>query len=118
MELMDGLRRSYSESWISLDFLAFQGTIVSGRFLLLLSLLLSKAPKPTLVIIRCRSGGRVKLPHIFCCSGERVNLVSKTGNCGMIFIFDQEEAYRETEQNQTLWYESGGEIEEEQNTSQ
>ncbi|KFK44589.1 hypothetical protein AALP_AA1G278300 [Arabis alpina] len=32
-----------------------------------------KALKPTPVIIRCRSCGRVKLPHFYCCSGERVN---------------------------------------------
>ncbi|KAJ0257775.1 50S ribosomal protein L32 [Hirschfeldia incana] len=32
-----------------------------------------KALKPVPVIIRCRSCGRVKLPHFFCCSGERVN---------------------------------------------
>ncbi|KAG7586420.1 Ribosomal protein L32p [Arabidopsis thaliana x Arabidopsis arenosa] len=31
-----------------------------------------KALKPTPVIIRCRSCGRVKLPHFYCCSGERV----------------------------------------------
>ncbi|CAE5963560.1 unnamed protein product [Arabidopsis arenosa] len=30
-----------------------------------------KALKPTPVIIRCRSCGRVKLPHFYCCSGER-----------------------------------------------
>ncbi|CAN8313191.1 unnamed protein product [Cochlearia groenlandica] len=30
-----------------------------------------KAVKPAPVIIRCRSCGRVKLPHFFCCSGER-----------------------------------------------
>ncbi|AEE34931.1 Ribosomal L32p protein family [Arabidopsis thaliana] len=30
-----------------------------------------KAFKPTPVIIRCRSCGRVKLPHFYCCSGER-----------------------------------------------
>ncbi|XP_023643905.1 uncharacterized protein LOC17895206 [Capsella rubella] len=29
-----------------------------------------KALKPTPVIIRCRSCGRVKLPHFYCCSGE------------------------------------------------
>ncbi|CAF2045614.1 hypothetical protein YC2023_109771 [Brassica napus] len=32
-----------------------------------------KALKPIPLIIRCRSCGRVKLPHFFCCSGERVN---------------------------------------------
>ncbi|CAN8304257.1 unnamed protein product [Cochlearia groenlandica] len=32
-----------------------------------------KALKPTPVIIRCRSCGRVKLPHFFCCGGERLN---------------------------------------------
>ncbi|VVA92379.1 unnamed protein product [Arabis nemorensis] len=31
-----------------------------------------KALKPTPVIIRCRSCGRVKLPHFFCCSGDRM----------------------------------------------
>ncbi|KAI3964106.1 hypothetical protein MKW92_043386 [Papaver armeniacum] len=30
-----------------------------------------KALKPIPVIIRCRGCGRVKLPHFFCCSGER-----------------------------------------------
>ncbi|XP_044488416.1 uncharacterized protein LOC123213120 [Mangifera indica] len=30
-----------------------------------------KALKPVPVIIRCKSCGRVKLPHFFCCSGER-----------------------------------------------
>ncbi|KAL9311204.1 putative ribosomal protein L32p [Arabidopsis thaliana] len=30
-----------------------------------------KSLKPTPVIIRCRSCGRVKLPHFYCCSGER-----------------------------------------------
>ncbi|XP_050237632.1 uncharacterized protein LOC126687215 [Mercurialis annua] len=34
-----------------------------------------KALKPTPVIVRCRSCGRVKLPHFYCCSGER----EKTG---------------------------------------
>ncbi|KAK4769764.1 hypothetical protein SAY87_030296 [Trapa incisa] len=33
-----------------------------------------KALKPVPVIIRCRSCGRVKLPHFYCCSG----LMSKT----------------------------------------
>ncbi|KAJ9174247.1 hypothetical protein P3X46_017292 [Hevea brasiliensis] len=32
-----------------------------------------KALKPTPVIIRCRSCGRVKLPHFYCCSGDRGN---------------------------------------------
>lgn len=32
-----------------------------------------KALKPVPVIIRCKSCGRVKLPHFFCCSGERGN---------------------------------------------
>ncbi|XP_010477823.1 PREDICTED: uncharacterized protein LOC104756867 [Camelina sativa] len=32
-----------------------------------------KALKPVPVIICCRSCGRVKLPHFFCCSGERAN---------------------------------------------
>nr|ADR71288.1 50S ribosomal protein L32pA [Hevea brasiliensis] len=30
-----------------------------------------KALKPTPVIIRCRSCGRIKLPHFYCCSGDR-----------------------------------------------
>ncbi|XP_061992487.1 uncharacterized protein LOC133710434 [Rosa rugosa] len=30
-----------------------------------------KALKPVPVIIRCRSCGRVKLPHYYCCSGHR-----------------------------------------------
>ncbi|GMI99883.1 hypothetical protein like AT1G26740 [Hibiscus trionum] len=30
-----------------------------------------KALKPVPVIIRCKSCGRVKLPHFFCCSGDR-----------------------------------------------
>ncbi|XP_010551416.1 PREDICTED: uncharacterized protein LOC104822040 [Tarenaya hassleriana] len=30
-----------------------------------------KALKPTPVIIRCRGCGRVKLPHFYCCSGDR-----------------------------------------------
>ncbi|CAH8390922.1 unnamed protein product [Eruca vesicaria subsp. sativa] len=38
-----------------------------------------KALKPTPLIIRCRSCGRVKLPHFFCCSGERGN-PSEQGN--------------------------------------
>ncbi|VVA28669.1 Hypothetical predicted protein [Prunus dulcis] len=32
-----------------------------------------KALKPVPVIIRCRACGRVKLPHFFCCSGDRGN---------------------------------------------
>ncbi|KAL6194040.1 PREDICTED: uncharacterized protein LOC101298011 [Fragaria vesca subsp. vesca] len=32
-----------------------------------------KALKPVPVIIRCRSCGRVKLPHYYCCSGHRGN---------------------------------------------
>ncbi|KAF8095741.1 hypothetical protein N665_0323s0009 [Sinapis alba] len=38
-----------------------------------------RALKPIPVIIRCRSCGRVKLPHFFCCSGERGN-PSEQGN--------------------------------------
>ncbi|XP_012067689.1 uncharacterized protein LOC105630475 [Jatropha curcas] len=34
-----------------------------------------KALKPIPVIIRCRSCGKVKLPHFYCCSGDR----GKTG---------------------------------------
>ncbi|GLT27826.1 hypothetical protein SLA2020_027970 [Shorea laevis] len=30
-----------------------------------------KALKPVPVIIRCKSCGRVKLPHFYCCSGNR-----------------------------------------------
>eukprot|EP00262_Sarcandra_glabra_P011270 TRINITY_DN27082_c0_g1_i1.p1 TRINITY_DN27082_c0_g1~~TRINITY_DN27082_c0_g1_i1.p1 ORF type:complete len:117 (+),score=7.13 TRINITY_DN27082_c0_g1_i1:159-509(+) len=30
-----------------------------------------KALKPIPVIIRCKSCGRVKLPHFYCCSGDR-----------------------------------------------
>ncbi|XP_077213462.1 ribosomal L32p protein family [Tasmannia lanceolata] len=30
-----------------------------------------KALKPVPVIVRCKSCGRVKLPHFYCCSGER-----------------------------------------------
>ncbi|XP_021299803.1 uncharacterized protein LOC110428318 [Herrania umbratica] len=30
-----------------------------------------RALKPVPVIIRCKSCGRVKLPHFFCCSGDR-----------------------------------------------
>eukprot|EP00258_Populus_trichocarpa_P049985 XP_024466004.1 uncharacterized protein LOC7481559 isoform X1 [Populus trichocarpa] len=30
-----------------------------------------KALKPTPVIIRCKSCGQVKLPHFYCCSGDR-----------------------------------------------
>ncbi|KAM6555917.1 hypothetical protein CsatB_002936 [Cannabis sativa] len=32
-----------------------------------------KALKPTPVIVRCRGCGRVKLPHFYCCSGDRGN---------------------------------------------
>ncbi|XP_020104194.1 uncharacterized protein LOC109721161 [Ananas comosus] len=32
-----------------------------------------KALKPVPVIIRCMSCGRVKLPHFYCCSGDRGN---------------------------------------------
>ncbi|XP_062023321.1 uncharacterized protein LOC133739552 [Rosa rugosa] len=32
-----------------------------------------KALKPVRVIIRCKSCGRVKLPHYYCCSGHRGN---------------------------------------------
>ncbi|KAG2549192.1 hypothetical protein PVAP13_9KG177300 [Panicum virgatum] len=32
-----------------------------------------KALKPIPVIVRCRCCGRVKLPHFYCCSGERGN---------------------------------------------
>ncbi|KAK1284629.1 hypothetical protein QJS10_CPB21g00586 [Acorus calamus] len=32
-----------------------------------------KALKPVPVIIRCKSCGAVKLPHFYCCSGDRGN---------------------------------------------
>ncbi|RCV42985.1 hypothetical protein SETIT_9G259800v2 [Setaria italica] len=32
-----------------------------------------KALKPVPVIVRCRCCGRVKLPHFYCCRGERGN---------------------------------------------
>ncbi|KAH7833655.1 hypothetical protein Vadar_008479 [Vaccinium darrowii] len=32
-----------------------------------------KALKPVPVIVRCKSCGRVKLPHFYCCSGDRGN---------------------------------------------
>ncbi|KAF0926043.1 hypothetical protein E2562_020725 [Oryza meyeriana var. granulata] len=32
-----------------------------------------KALKPVPVIVRCKCCGRVKLPHFYCCSGERGN---------------------------------------------
>ncbi|XP_050374089.1 uncharacterized protein LOC126791657 [Argentina anserina] len=32
-----------------------------------------KALKPVPVIVRCRSCGRVKLPHYYCCSGHKGN---------------------------------------------
>ncbi|WOK93278.1 hypothetical protein Cni_G01973 [Canna indica] len=32
-----------------------------------------KALKPVPVIVRCKSCGRVKLPHFYCCSGVREN---------------------------------------------
>ncbi|XP_059655823.1 uncharacterized protein LOC132302853 [Cornus florida] len=32
-----------------------------------------KALKPIPVIVRCKGCGRVKLPHFFCCSGDRGN---------------------------------------------
>uniref|UniRef100_A0A0D6R6Y4 Large ribosomal subunit protein bL32m n=1 Tax=Araucaria cunninghamii TaxID=56994 RepID=A0A0D6R6Y4_ARACU len=32
-----------------------------------------KALKPAPVIIRCKSCGRVKLPHFFCCTGDKIN---------------------------------------------
>ncbi|PSS13466.1 50S ribosomal protein [Actinidia chinensis var. chinensis] len=38
-----------------------------------------KALKPIPVIIRCKSCGRVKLPHFFCCSGERGNNGERDG---------------------------------------
>ncbi|GMN41901.1 hypothetical protein TIFTF001_011121 [Ficus carica] len=33
----------------------------------------AKALKPIPVIIRCKSCGQVKLPHFYCCSGDRGN---------------------------------------------
>ncbi|KAL1806312.1 hypothetical protein DCAR_0832111 [Daucus carota subsp. sativus] len=38
-----------------------------------------KALKPIPVIIRCKACGRVKLPHFFCCSGERGNPGAQNG---------------------------------------
>lgn len=38
-----------------------------------------KALKPIPVIIRCKACGRVKLPHFFCCSGERGNPGEQNG---------------------------------------
>ncbi|KAL8104647.1 uncharacterized protein LOC141717971 [Apium graveolens] len=38
-----------------------------------------KALKPTPVIIRCKACGRVKLPHFFCCRGERGNPGEQNG---------------------------------------
>ncbi|XBH86935.1 hypothetical protein VPH35_074508 [Triticum aestivum] len=32
-----------------------------------------RALKPVPVIVRCRCCGRVKLPHFYCCSGEKGN---------------------------------------------
>ncbi|XP_074587673.1 uncharacterized protein LOC141843521 [Curcuma longa] len=32
-----------------------------------------KALKPVPVIVRCKSCGRVKLPHYYCCSGDKGN---------------------------------------------
>ncbi|KAL5559877.1 hypothetical protein UlMin_036088 [Ulmus minor] len=34
-----------------------------------------KALKPTPVIVRCKCCGRVKLPHFYCCSGDRGSTV-------------------------------------------
>ncbi|XP_028752525.1 uncharacterized protein LOC114712209 [Neltuma alba] len=39
-----------------------------------------KALKPIPVIVRCRSCGRVKLPHFFCCSGNRINGGDQNGS--------------------------------------
>ncbi|KAH0994168.1 hypothetical protein GBA52_005651 [Prunus armeniaca] len=39
-----------------------------------------KALKPVPVIIRCRACGRVKLPHFFCCSGDRGNGHERDGS--------------------------------------
>ncbi|XP_028764269.1 uncharacterized protein LOC114722400 [Neltuma alba] len=39
-----------------------------------------KALKPIPVIVRCRSCGRVKLPHFFCCSGDRSNTGEQSGS--------------------------------------
>ncbi|XP_057948048.1 uncharacterized protein LOC131143762 [Malania oleifera] len=38
-----------------------------------------KALKPVPVIIRCKSCGRVKLPHFYCCSGQRGNTGEQSG---------------------------------------
>jgi len=32
-----------------------------------------KALKPAPLIMRCKSCGRVKLPHFFCCTGDKIN---------------------------------------------
>ncbi|KAK4253380.1 hypothetical protein QN277_010698 [Acacia crassicarpa] len=39
-----------------------------------------KALKPIPVIVRCRCCGRVKLPHFFCCSGDRSNTGEQNGS--------------------------------------
>ncbi|GKU99570.1 hypothetical protein SLEP1_g12400 [Rubroshorea leprosula] len=39
-----------------------------------------KALKPVPVIIRCKSCGRVKLPHFYCCSGERGATGERSGS--------------------------------------
>ncbi|CAL8989589.1 unnamed protein product [Prunus brigantina] len=39
-----------------------------------------RALKPVPVIIRCRACGRVKLPHFFCCSGDRGNGHERDGS--------------------------------------
>ncbi|OMO95990.1 Ribosomal protein L32p [Corchorus capsularis] len=41
-----------------------------------------RALKPIPVIIRCKGCGRVKLPHFFCCSGDRGNTGEQDGSSG------------------------------------
>ncbi|XP_052184544.1 uncharacterized protein LOC127796435 [Diospyros lotus] len=41
-----------------------------------------RALKPIPVIIRCKSCGRVKLPHFFCCSGDRGNTGERSSSSG------------------------------------
>lgn len=47
-----------------------------------------KALKPIPVIIRCKACGRVKLPHFFCCSGERGNPGEQNGTTSWVKVFD------------------------------
>lgn len=47
-----------------------------------------KALKPIPVIIRCKACGRVKLPHFFCCSGERGNPGEHSGTTSWLKVFE------------------------------